>query len=106
MAFNTNPSIGIETIVAVWLDHRKIEYLPDQVIGVAVVDFILPEKTLAWRIFGGYWHSGVEKTGTDVIQRELLSQIGYGVVDLQSDDIQEKIEETLTKALQGQEMLH
>ena len=72
-------------------------------LGGAVVDFIIGD--LAWRVMGEYFHKGVEKTGSDIIQREQLVAIGYTVVDLLADDLENRLNETLTLALQGQEML-
>ena len=72
-------------------------------LGGAVVDFIIGD--LAWRVMGEYFHKGVEKTGSDIIQREQLMAMGYTVVDLLADDLENRLNETLTLALQGQEML-
>ena len=73
-------------------------------LGGAVVDFIV-EPNLAWRIMGEYYHRGIEKTGSDTIQKEMLSALGYVVVDIWADDIENRLEETLRLALQGQEMI-
>lgn len=70
-----------------------------------MVDFLV-EPNLAWRIQGEYWHYGVAKTGSDIIQKEILTAMGYVVVDILADDLENRLEETLTKAMQGQEMLH
>lgn len=74
-------------------------------LGGAVVDFILEERRLAWRVFGEYWHRGVEKTGSDTIQREMLTELGYTVVDLWSSDLESRPEQTLRLALEGREMI-
>ena len=104
----------IELLVIAWLDRRKIIYEFKSslmggffALGGAVVDILLRERNLAWRIFGEYWHQGVIKEGSDQIQRELLTNLGYTVVDIWGDDILDptRINETLTKALLGQEML-
>ena len=68
-----------------------------------MVDFIIGD--LAWRGMGEYFHKGGEKTGSDIIQREQLVAMGYTVVDLLADDLENRLNETLTLALQGQEML-
>jgi len=73
-------------------------------LGGTVVDFIV-EPNLAWRIMGEYYHRGIEKTGSDTIQRETLSALGYVVVDIWADDIENRLEKTLRLALQGQEMI-
>ena len=72
-------------------------------LGGAVVDFII--GNLAWRIQGEFWHTGVTKSGADDIQREMLSGMGYTVVDLWGQDLLNRLDETLTKALLGEEML-
>lgn len=100
-----------EGIVLEWLDHRKIPYQFQTslgggffALGDAVVDFIV-EGSLAWRVSGEYRHTGVTKEGSNLIQREMLTGLGFVVIDLWENDIMERLEETLTKALQGQEML-
>ena len=104
----------IEIIVMRWLDARNINYRFQTSLlgghfqlGGAVVDFIITARNLAWRVMGEYWHRGVSKTGQDLIQKEMLNELGYTVVDLLSDDIEDptRRDETLTKALRGEEML-
>lgn len=106
------PMTDIETVVYKWLTGRNVEFQFQTslrggfyALGGAVVDFLLPDRRLAWRVFGEYWHRGVEKMGSDVIQREMLSELGYVVVDLWASDIESRLEETMKLALQGQEML-
>ena len=100
----------LEIIVLQWLNKNKIVYDfqtslagGHYQLGGSVVDFIIGD--LAWRVHGEYYHSGVEKTGSDILQKELLSNMGFIVIDLYADDIQNRTEETLRLALQGQEML-
>ena len=102
----------IEEIVLRWLDKRKIVYLFQTslsggfyALGGAVVDFLLPERRLAWRVMGEYWHRGVVPEGRDILQKELLTGLGYVVVNLWGDDIENRLEETMQKALVGEEML-
>lgn len=102
----------VETIVYGWLTKRKIVFNfatslrgGFYQLGGAVVDFILPNRMLAWRVMGEYYHRGVVKEGSDIIQKELLGQLGYVVVDIWGDDIENRLEETMRLALQGQEML-
>lgn len=102
----------IEAIVVGWLSKRNIVFDFQTSLrggfyqlGGAVVDFLLPARRLAWRIFGEYWHRGVTKEGSDIIQREMLTELGWVVVDLWSDDIESRLEETLRLALMGQEVL-
>jgi len=101
----------IETIVVTWLDKRNIQYafqVPllggSTSMGGAVVDIVIPDLMLAWRIQGEYWHRGVEKEGSDLVQKELLIGLGYTVVDLWADDLLDvdRREDTLRKAMQGE----
>jgi len=109
----TRMATDIELIVLGYLDRRKILYQFQTSLaggfyelGGAVVDFLLPERSLAWRIFGEYWHTPVATQGRDAIQRELLASQGWTVVDIWGSDIKERLEETMRLALQGREMLH
>ena len=108
----TEVATDIELIVIQWLDRRNIAYQFQTslrggwyALGGAVVDFLLPARMLAWRVMGEYFHRGVEKEGSDVLQREMLTELGWTVVDLYSDDIENRLEETLRLALLGQEVL-
>ena len=103
----------IELIVLRYLDKLKIEYQFQTSLaggfyelGGAVVDFLLPSRSLAWRIFGEYWHKPIGTSGRDMVQRELLTSMGWIVVDIWGSDIKERLEETMRLALQGREMLH
>ena len=73
-------------------------------LGGAVVDFLV-EPNLAWRVMGEYYHQGVSKSGSDVIQREMLEAEGFVVVDIWGLDIQNRLNETMRLALIGREML-
>ena len=108
----TRIATDIELIVLNYLDRHKIAYQFQSSLaggffelGGAVVDILIPDRSLAWRIMGEYWHRGIVPEGKDVIQREMLTGLGYIVVDLQGNDILNRLEETMTKALQGIEML-
>ena len=102
----------LELMVLEWLDRRGIVYQFQTSLagghfqlGGSVVDFIIPDRLLAWRVQGEYWHRGVEKTGSDIIQKEQLETLGYVVVDLLEDDLRNRLNQTLTLALMGQEVL-
>ena len=106
------PMTDIETIVYQWLTRRNIEFQFQTslrggffALGGAVVDFLLDDLNIAIRVFGEYWHRGVTKEGSDILQREMLGELGWTVVDLWSDDIESKLEETMRLALMGQEVL-
>ena len=102
-----------EAIVYRWLTKHDIPFAFETSIagghfelGGAVVDFILTELNIALRVQGMYWHEGVAKEGMDDIQREMLEGKGYIVVDIWEDDLEQRLEETMTLAIQGIEMLH
>lgn len=102
----------LEKLVIDWLTRHNIEYKFSSSIagghyslGGAVVDFLLPNRGLAWRVHGEYWHTGIEIEGHDATQRELLTGLGWHIVDLWQDDLENRLEETMRKALLGEEML-
>ena len=108
----TRIATDIELIVLQWLDRHKIIYEFQSSLmggffelGGAVVDILLREDNIAIRIFGTYWHKGVEKTGSDIIQKEMLTTEGWTVVDLWSSDLESRLDETMRLALQGVEIL-
>ena len=113
MVTDTKPLMtDIEALVYNWLERRKIEFEFQSwlsggfyELGGMVVDFRLPYRGLAFRCMGEYWHRGVEVEGRDLIQREQLAALGYTTVNLWGEDIKNKLNETMTKALLGQEML-
>ena len=111
---NGNLPLGtdIELIVMGWLDKHKIPFefqssLAGGIyeLGGSVIDFLLPEQRLGFRVMGEYWHRGVTKSGSDAIQKENLAAMGLTIVDLWGDDIQNRLEETMRHALVGQEVL-
>jgi len=102
-----------EILVLGWLDKRKIPYDfqtslagGHYELGGAVVDFILPDLNLGWRVQGQYWHQSITAKAHDDVQKEVLAGMGLAVVDLWEDDIYNRLNETLELAIQGQEMLH
>lgn len=101
----------LEIIVIRWLEKNKIEYKFQTSLmggfyqlGGAVVDFLI--DNLAWRVMGEYWHEEVEMKGHDLIQREMLTSMGFIVIDLWGEDLRKRLDITLRKALQGEEMIH
>ena len=102
----------IEEIVYNWLVKHKIVFTFQSSLsggryelGGSVVDFILDNRNIAIRVLGEYWHRGVAKEGSDLLQKENLSALGWTVVDLLEDDLKTKLEETMRLALLGQEVL-
>ncbi len=67
----------IEAICVAWLNRRGINFDFQTSLaggrfelGGSIVDILIPELDLAWRVQGRYWHTGVAKKGMDDIQRE------------------------------------
>ena len=111
-----NPVLSdIEAIVYNWLVKHKITDFVFQSslaggrfeLGGSVVDFTFPERLLAWRVHGDYWHKQMSQQASDVVQREILESEGWIVVDIWGSalDTPAKVNNTLMKALQGQEVL-
>ena len=102
-----------EMIVMRWLDRRKINYDFQTSLagghfelGGSVLDFILTDLHIGLRVQSLYWHEGVAKKGMDDIQRETLEAMGLTVVDIWQNDLEQRLEETMRLAIQGQEVLH
>ena len=102
----------LEALVENWLIRHKIIYEFQSSLmggfyelGGSVVDFLLRPRGLAFRVQGEYYHQRVGQQGRDMIQKELLSGLGWTVIDLWGDDIKSRLNETIQKALLGQEML-
>ena len=107
----TQAMSDIEAIVYDYLTKRGINFRFQTnlaggwySLGGAVVDFLV-EPNLAWRVMGEYYHRGVIPEGKDIIQKEMLTGLGYVVVDIWGDDIKDRLTQTMRLALQGQEML-
>ena len=103
-----------ERIVYDWLTKRHILFTFQSSmgggrfeLGGSIVDFTLDDLGVAIRVQGGYWHQGVEKVGTDTVQRELLESQGWIVVDILEKDLTPpyRANQTLEAALRGQEVL-
>ena len=113
MATRIKPVMSdIEEIVYDWLVKRNIVF-SFQVsvggghfsLGGAVVDFMLTDLRIALRVAGEYWHRGVVPEARDKIQKEMLTGLGFVVVDIFGNDIKERLAETMRLALQGREIL-
>lgn len=111
----TQAATDIERTVINWLVKNHITDFQFQSsllggfyeLGGAVVDVLFPARALAWRIHGDYWHSGVEKSARDAVQRELLESRGWTVIDIWGSDLDNPVrrDEVLSKALRGEEVL-
>ena len=103
---------NLERRVYDWLTKNKINFTTQEKmfgvreLGSAVVDFVIADRNLCWRIMGGYWHSSLEAQARDELGKERLMNEGYIVVDLQEKDLTDaNIERTLRLAWMGQEVL-
>lgn len=110
----TRVASDIELIVIAWLERRNIVFQFQTSLsggwyslGGSVVDFLFPARRLAWRVMGAYFHEQVGQRGRDLIQKENLAAMGLTVIDIWGNDLEDprRREETLQKALIGQEML-
>lgn len=73
--------------------------------GGAVVDIDFPGLLLAWRIQGERFHLG--STGTeakDQVQKLSLTGLGYTVVDILAEDLIERRNYVLSRAIQGEQI--
>ena len=83
----------IETQAVVnWLDEKKIHYLIEKAI-------LLPDYQLALKVI-----EHKKKTASELIWRELLENQGWDVIFLTVNDIQSRLEETMIRALKGEEI--
>jgi len=99
-----------------WLVKRGLEPMEDfifqssrmggrQLYGGAVVDFDFQDQMLAWRVQGEYFHIGnPAKEASDIMQKMSLSVAGYTVVDIFAQDVIERRNWILTKALNGEQV--
>jgi len=103
---------NLEKKVWDWLVKNKIPFdteqtmlAPAREMGGAIVDFVLPNNIIL-RVMGSYYHSGLEAKARDDFGKERLLNLGYIVVDLHEENLtDEKIENTMQLALNGQEAL-
>ena len=103
---------NLEKVVYIWLSERGIPFNAQvkmfgvREVGSATVDFILPDRNIALRCMGSYWHSGLKSEARDDFGKEQLIAKGYVVVDLHEESLAEdKIDRTMEAAIQGQEVL-
>lgn len=104
---------SLEKKVWDWLVKNNIPFDTQQTmfgmqgdLGSATVDFIIPDRNLALRVMGSYFHSGLEPQARDEFGKERLIAMGYIVVDLHEENLtDERIDNTMTLALQGREAL-
>ena len=83
----------IETQAVInWLDENKIYYLIEEAI-------LLPDYQLALKVI-----EHKKKTASELIWRELLENQGWDVIFLTVNDIQSRLEETMIRALKGEEI--
>ena len=103
---------ALEKKVYRWLTKNNIEFTTQEPmfgfsgeLGSATVDFVIRSRNLVLRCMGTYWHSSIESKARDDFGKEQLINAGYQVVDLWEEDLSdEKIENTMKLAIQGQEV--
>jgi len=101
---------SLEKIVWTWLTRHNIPFAVQEKmfgtmeLGSAVVDFILTERNIALRCMGGYWHTGLTPEARDRLGKEKLIEAGYIVVDCWEDDLTRRLEFTMQRAINGEEL--
>ena len=76
-----------------------------QLAGGAVVDFDFPFLLLAWRVQGERFHIGNPETeARDAMQKLGLTGAGYTVIDVFAQDVIERTEYVLSRALNGEQI--
>lgn len=104
---------NLERKVWDWLVKNNVPFDTQQTmfgmqgdLGSATIDFIIIGRNLVLRVMGSYFHSGLESQARDEFGKERLMGKGYLVVDLHEENLtDERIENTMTLALQGREAL-
>ena len=106
------PMSNLEEIVFEWLTRKNIVFeFQSQLIGGyirslgdAIIDFLLPNDNLLFRVMGEYFHSSTKEKARDIIQKQNLEGMGYTVVDLWEDDLLSSPDYVLEHALRGEEV--
>jgi len=103
---------SLEKKIYLWLTEHQIAFISQQKMfgyaeaGSATVDFVIPDRMLALRVMGSYFHSSLEAKARDEFGKEQLINQGYIVVDLKQEALtDERIENTMQAALRGEEVL-
>lgn len=103
----------LEKKVFNWLSNHDILFTTQErmfgyagELGSATIDFILEGRNIVIRVMGSYWHSGLEAEARDEFGKEQLINQGYIVVDVWEENLtDEKIDDTMQKAIEGVEVL-
>ncbi len=98
-----------EQLVFNWLTQRKIPFRTQvgflggvTEAGGAKVDFVLDELNIIIRV-QSYWHTVGPALARDELQRIALINEGWIVVDVLEEDLNENLNETMARALRGEE---
>lgn len=90
----------LEEKVGKWLTDKMVRFeFQSSILGVQF-NFTIPDKDLILRIKEGY----KQISGEDVIISEQLKGQGYDVVNLWEEDIDRRLNLTMTNALEGKEI--
>ena len=103
---------ALEKKVYDWLTRKKIPFETQETmfgaryeLGSATVDFILMNG-IALRIMGSYYHSSMEAKARDEFGKEQLANKGYLVIDIWEEALSDdRIEDTMQKAIRGEEVI-
>lgn len=99
-----------EELVYSWLTQRKIPFQTQVNMfggvteaGGAKIDFVLLEQNIIIRV-QSYWHTVGPALVRDELQKIALINEGWIVVDVMEEDLKENLNETMSKALRGEEV--
>jgi len=73
-------------------------------LGDAIVDFVLTDLNILFRVQGTYWHTSVEEKAKDSVQKLRLQSMGWKVVDLYENDLETRFDFVMQAAIQGREI--
>ena len=102
----------LEQTVADWLEKNRVIFQAQEPffgatleLGGVTVDFLLPDRNIVIRVQGTHWHQDLAAEARDLLAKEKLIETGFQVVDIWDTQLTEdKIENTMRKAIQGEEI--
>jgi len=101
-----------EITVLNWLTQHKIAFIPQEkmfggrdVPGGAIADYYLPDSNIVIRV-QSYWHTLPDAKTKDDIQRIMLENQGFIVVDVWEDDLKVNADQIMRMAVQGRSKEH
>ena len=94
-----------ERLISDWLNKNGVDYLFKTnlaggyySLGSAICDFILPNWIIL-RVNEGYGQETINQ-----VQEAMLEEEGWTIVDVWIDDVRDKLDEVMEKAITGEEL--